>query len=107
MVQQSGLVHPSVRDTSSTRRRRVKQEKGARGAAEHETGPEYFFSLYMTDGNKQSVSKQRERKEIRDLRFPDASDLHRQRHHRAPDRISPSPTLIYVLLIRYFRYFEP
>lgn len=62
MVQQSGLVHPSVRDTSSTRRRRVKQEKGARGAAEHETGPEYFFSLYMTDGNKQSVSKQRREK---------------------------------------------
>lgn len=103
MVQQSGLVHPSVRDTSSTRRRRVKQEKGARGAAEHETGAEYFLLIH--DGRKQTIRLETEkRKEIRDLRFPDASDL---RHHRAPDRISPSPTLIYVLLIRYFRYFEP
>lgn len=65
MVQQSGLVHPSVRDTSSTRRRRVKQEKGARGAAEHETGPEYFLLIH--DGRKQTIRLETER-EKRDQR---------------------------------------
>lgn len=65
MVQQSGLVHPSVRDTSSTRRRRVKQEKGARGAAEHETGPEYFLLIH--DGTETN-NPSRNREEKRDQR---------------------------------------